>query len=135
MLVTVGQPGCLVEAATNALRPQGAGLLLGADQISDSRMIRIKTQPDHMQFATIPAHRHLDAGHQPNATGQCRLTGLMQTGQSIVIGQRQQLHTCTCGPLDQLRRGQGAVGGQTVAMEIKTAISCRALGHSTLQES
>jgi hypothetical protein len=75
-------------------------------------------EADDMHRAPAPGDRDLDAGDQPNAMLGRRGRGLGDTGDGVVVGEREGRDPSRRGAGDQFHRRQGAVGRGGVGMQV-----------------
>ena len=119
-LVTVCQSGGPIQAPADFPGAVDTGFILGADPGLQGRVIHIDPQPQHMEFTVIVANRQLnpvDQGHSARLRG---LAGFIQSAQGVVVGQGQMGDAIIRRPRHQISGRQRAIGGEAVAMQVKT---------------
>ena len=84
----------------------------------ESGMRLVHLQSDDVNSLAAPGRRQLDTGHETDPGGNARLARFTETGDGVVIGQRERADPARTRAFHERGRRQHAIGKMAVRVEV-----------------
>ena len=92
---------------------------------------RVDPESQHVNRLVAPGGRDLDARDEPNAERSCRGCASVESGDRVVIGEREHADARCGGACDELRGGERSVG----AVGMRVQVDRERGGHEVRRET